>query len=180
MDPDSRPAARVSGSRPKTQYTQAQDSFFSAFDTLGSVSAAAREAGININTCFQWLYKAGIRPKQRAVDRPAEFERLRTAGRTQREAALAVRIHLRTVQDWDTGVRRTGNKRVYPDGRIIDYKQGVTTFTSPATAAPTLSPGLAQLQNPISSRYLSLPEREQIRDLAAVHRSGLGRPGLDH
>ncbi len=166
MHPGPRSVARVSGSRPKTQYTQAQkDRFFSAFDTLGSVSAAARETGININTGFQWAYKAGIKPKQRARERRAEFELLRAAGRTQREAAVAVGIHLRTAQDWDTGVRRSGNKRVYLDGRIIDYKQGVTTFISPAAAAPALSPGLAQLQKPISTRYLSLPEREQIRDL---------------
>ncbi|WP_354179719.1 hypothetical protein [Arthrobacter sp. UYP6] len=94
------------------------------------------------------------------MDRRAEFGLLRTSGRTQREAALAVGIHLRTAQDWDKGVRGSNGKRFYPDGRGLDYKQAVTTFTSPATtAAPALSPGLAQLQKPISSRYLSLPER---------------------
>jgi IS30 family transposase len=50
-------------------------------------------------------------------------------------------------------------KRIYPDGRVIDYKSGVTT-SLPSVPAEA-----------IHARYLSLPERETIRDLTATGES---------
>lgn len=167
-----------------TKYTQSQrDAFFAELDRLGTVSAAAKAMGFPVGTCFQWAYKAGLKRTERTGDRRAEFLALRRSGQTQREAARVVGVNPRTGRDWELGVRRSNNKRYYPDGRVIDYKQGVTTFITPAAPADAgLFPSLGQLQKPISTRYLSLPEREQIRDL---HREGnslrsiaraLGRP----
>jgi hypothetical protein len=35
--------------------------------------------------------------------------------------------HLRTARDWDFGVRTINSKRLYPDGRLVDYKRGTIT-----------------------------------------------------
>ena len=168
----------------KSKYTQSQkDAFFTELDRLGTVSAAARAMGFPVGTCFQWACKAGVRRTKGTGDRRAQFLALRRSGQTQREAARAVGVNPRTGRDWELGVRRSNNKRYYPDGRVVDYKQGVTTFIAPAaTVAAANIPGLGQLQKPISTRYLSLPEREQIRDLRREGNSlrsiarALGRP----
>ncbi|WP_411733671.1 IS30 family transposase [Paeniglutamicibacter sp.] len=109
--------------------------------------------------------------------------RLRSAGATQEEAAAASGANVRTGRDWENGVRRSRNKRIYPDGRTVDYKQGVTTtYSVDGSAFKAPFPGLAALEKPISDRYLSLPEREQIRDLLVAGSSmraiakTLGRP----
>ncbi|TAP45903.1 IS30 family transposase [Arthrobacter sp. S39] len=74
-------------------------------------------------------------------------------------------VNIRTAQDWDRGVRRSGRVRVYPDGRVIDYKQGVTTFHSPSASAP--EPGAIGAGTAVG-RFLSLHERERIRDLTGA------------
>ncbi|MFF2843791.1 helix-turn-helix domain-containing protein, partial [Paenarthrobacter sp. NPDC057981] len=37
-----------------------REAFFRAFDRLGSVTEAAAELGLNRNTCYQWVRKAGL------------------------------------------------------------------------------------------------------------------------
>jgi IS30 family transposase len=87
-----------------------------------------------------------------------------------------VGIHERTAKDWDRGVRRTMNARVYPDGRRVDYSTGRTTMVSVTESSSSSIPAA------IGTRLLSLPEREHIADLRrlgwslrAIGRE-LGRP----
>lgn len=174
----------VSMSKKKTKYSQTQkDGFFAALERLGSVSTAAREVGFPVPTCFQWAYKAGVPTAPQPTGKREEFLRLRGTGSSLREAAASMGVHLRTAEDWDKGIRHVRNRRIYPDGRVVDYKQGVTTYVAAGgNAATAKNPGLAQLQKTISPRYLSLPEREQIRDLSKAGSSlraiarALGRP----
>ncbi|MBV1781404.1 IS30 family transposase [Paeniglutamicibacter sp. ABSL32-1] len=184
LTPDSTSPARGARGKKKTKYTQDQkDGFFTALDRLGSVSAAAREAGIPVGTCFQWARKAGVATVVSHAGKREEYLRLRNAGATQKAAAAAAGANVRTCRDWENGIRLSHGRRIYPDGRVIDYKQGVTTNNSvDGLAYATPFPGLAALEKPISDRYLSLPEREQIRDLLAAGSSlraiakTLGRP----
>jgi IS30 family transposase len=168
------------------KYTQDQkDEFFTVLDRLGSATLAAVALGLNRNTCMQWARKAGISGKPGRGPHPGrgEYFRLRQSGSTRGEAAAAVRVNLRTAKDWDRGVKKGRNTRSYPDGRVVDYKQGVTTFHNPE-GPPRLaaSPGPAELEKLVDQRYLSLTEREKIRDLSATGASlrkiaaALGRP----
>ena len=133
-----------------------------AFERLENVSAAARELGLNAGTCNSWLLAAGIDPKRRSRRRRAEYFRLRASGLPRRDAARAVQLNLRTAINWDQGIVHANNRRVYPDGRVVDYNKIVTlpTAAPPSTALPTL-------ERELSSRFLSLLERERIRDLSA-------------
>ncbi|MBP2478545.1 IS30 family transposase [Crossiella equi] len=94
----------------------------------------------------------------------------------RRDAAAGVGVHERTAKDWDRGVRKLGNARLYPDGRRIDYTSGVST-----TAAMP-GPSVAAVEAELHPRFLTVTDRELIADL---HRQGqslraigraLGRP----
>ncbi|MBT2381892.1 IS30 family transposase [Streptomyces sp. ISL-111] len=84
----------------------------------------------------------------------------------------------RTAKDWDWGVRRSRNARVYADGRRVDYTTGTVTMDGVSTAPV----GLAALEKHLHPRFLTLAEREQIRDLRGAGQSlraigqALGRP----
>jgi len=155
-----------------------QAEFLTLLMSLGSVTLAARELGLNRNTAFTWARKAGFRVKSypaRAHPGREEFAKLRADGLSRRDAAARVGIHERTARDWDHGVRKSRNSRFYPDGRRVDYTVGRTTMefmTSPPPKVP----------EQIGSRLLSLQEREKIADLKragftlrAIGRE-LGRP----
>ena len=161
------------GLRSKRKYTQEQkDEFFSVLDRLGSATEAADTLGLNRRTCRHWARHTGIRGKPGRPVHPKreEYFRLRKAGSTRRDAARAVGVNPRTAEDWDRGIRKTRNGRLYPDGLLVDYTSGVSTMTSAAARASQLQiPGMATLDKPIDARFLSLPERESIRDL---HSSG--------
>ena len=163
-------ASRQRG-KSKTKYTQEQkNTFFKSFDRLQNVSAAAREAGFPIYTCYQWVNKAGLNTSPPRGQKREEFLRLRAAGKSRKEAAGIVGVHGRTAEDWDHGVRRSGNVRIYPDGRRVDYKRGVTTTVDPSGALSSApAPTMAALDQAICSRYLSLQECEQIY---ALHQTG--------
>ena len=181
--PPKKPLARAI---PKRKYTpEEKDQFFAVLDCVGNVTVAAAELGFNRMTCYQWAYKAGIANVRQGAGKREEFLRLRKAGATRREAAKAVAVHLRTGQEWDQGVKKSGSRRIYPDGRIVDYKRGVTTLNNlPGMARPDAasSLGLSALEKPVDSRFLSIQEREMIRDLRAGGSSvravaaALGRP----
>ena len=141
-------------------YSQDQkDAFFAVFDRLGSTAAAARELGLNRFTCAGWVRKAGLKGRGKRGSGPHpgrdEFFELREAGVSRREAARAVGVHARTAKDWDVGIRKSGSRRFYPDGQVVDYKRGVTTFHAPSDSDGSIDP-----------RFLSLQEREMIRDLS--------------
>ena len=99
--------------------------FLAAFGRLGQVSSAAREVGVKAAKGRQWLIAAGIEPKQRGRERRAEYFRLRAAGVSRHEAARAVGLNPRTAMDWDQGIVHADNRRVYPDGRVVDYNRKV-------------------------------------------------------
>jgi IS30 family transposase len=158
------------------KYTPAQKAeFFVVFDRLKSTTHAARELGLNPATCAGWVRKAGLKSHGITGTGPHpgrdEYFRLRKTGLSRRKAAAAVGIHLRTAQEWDQGIRKIGGRRIYPDGRVVDYKRGVTTMISPAGTtgtAPAVPVPVAVLEKPIDPRYLNVQERELIRDLQAA------------
>ncbi|WP_420833766.1 transposase, partial [Streptomyces sudanensis] len=107
-----------------------------------------------------------------------EYERLRATGTSQSEAARRVGVNERTARDWDWGVKKTATTRTYVDGRRVDYATGTATMCGVTTA----SVGLTALDKQLHPRFLTLAEREQIRDLRAAGHSlraigrALGRP----
>lgn len=136
--------------------------FLAAFERLGKVSLAAREAGVKVGTGNGWLVKAGIDPKQRGRARRAEYFRLRGSGVSRIAAAQQVGLNIRTAIDWDQGIRHADNRRVHPDGLIVDYNKTVTTLSDSHVRLTS-----AQLK-PIHARFLSLLDREAIRDLSGT------------
>jgi IS30 family transposase len=94
---------------------------------------------------------------------------LRKTGLSRQKAAAAVGIHMRTAEDWELGIRKSRGKRIYPDGRVVDYKRGVTTMIPPAgTTGPGSPPiPMAALEKPVDPRFLNVQDREMIRDLLA-------------
>lgn len=145
--------------------------FFAEFDRVGSTTAAAKTLGFNADTCAQWVYKAGLTSRRLGNPRHEEYMRLRKNGATRGDAASTVGIHPRTAKDWDRGVKKAHNGRIYPDGRVVDYTRGVSITTTPTgeTTSTAYRPvAIAKLEKPISARYLSLREREIIRDMSAA------------
>ncbi|QDG66826.1 IS30 family transposase [Pseudarthrobacter sp. NIBRBAC000502772] len=167
----SRLAERVPRDRKADQrkYTPAQKAqFFVVFDRVKSTTQAARELGLHPATCAGWVRKAGLKSYGKTGVGPHpgrdEYFRLRKTGVSRRKAAAAVGIHLRTAEEWDQGIRKSGGRRIYPDGRIVDYKRGVTTMTPPAVTALVPVP-VSALEKSIDPRFLTVQERELIRDL---------------
>ena len=145
--------------RIKRTYTQQDvDAFFLAFERLGSKAAAAAELGFNLGTAARWNRVKGVGGRA-PHPRRDEYAKLRASGVHRREAALRIGVNIRTAQDWDLGIRHVSNKRIRPDGRVIDYTSGMTTLLP---AVPST------LAKPISDRYLSLADRETIRDMIAA------------
>jgi IS30 family transposase len=103
--------------------SQQKDKVFVVLDRLGSVIAAAAELGSERNTYVQPAWRAGIAGKPGMPPHPGrgEFIRLRKTGSTRREAASAVGVNIRTARDWDKGIRSSDGRRIYPDGRVINY-----------------------------------------------------------
>jgi len=156
--------------------------FFAAFDRVGSVTAAAREVGVNRNTAFGWARKSGLtstRPRglfhgrQRPVHPGKErYLELRRAGVSRIAAAREVGVHPSTGDDWYHGVRKSRGARLLPDGQIV----GETPGMSEAAVA------VARLEAVLDPRFLSVEERERIHELllqgASLRAIGraLGRP----
>lgn len=75
-------------------------------------------------------------------------------------------INKRTGRDWRRGIRKSGNSRVYPDGRVVEYdhgsvyKQRMTSVICDDSARPA-----------ISARYLSIQDRVTIADGLTVRDS---------
>ncbi|TDQ51595.1 IS30 family transposase [Actinorugispora endophytica] len=174
----------------KQELARLRERFLERMAQSGNVTETARELGINRNTAFGWARKAGLRSRRQQRPHPAhkDYERLRRRAVPRREAARRVGINERTAKDWDRGVRKSGNSRIYPDGRRVNYSTGQTTMESMTTPAPTMT----ALERPVHPRFLTLRERERIADpdragwsLRAIGRD-LGHPAstikreLDH
>lgn len=139
--------------------------FLARLDVLGSVTEAAREVGANRNTAFSWARKAGWAQPEGMRRHPghAEYHRLRGWGMCRREAAAQVGVNIRTAKDWDYGVRKNATSRTYPNGVRVDYAAGTTKIVE----VNTLAPALPALDKPLHPRFLTLADRERIRDLRA-------------
>jgi IS30 family transposase len=148
-----------------------RDQFFVELDRVGSVTLAARAVGVNRNTAFGWARAAGrrsvvpARPGRAPHPGRAEYDRLRAEGVSRRRASQSAGVSERTATDWDRGVRKSNGRRLYPDGRLVDYARGVTTIID--VAMPL---NLVRVERVLDARFVSLSEREQIADL---RRSGL-------
>ena len=170
----------------RMKYTPEQKKeFFAVLNRVGSVTIAAAELGLNVNTGFRWASTAGIASRPLGHGRREEFVRLRGNGLSRSDAARTLGVPRGTAREWDLGIRKSRGRRIYPDGRVIDYNRDVNSLTasaSPAGTSPAPPVAVSVLEKPIAPRYLSLDEREIIRDLLAVGKSqrriaeALGRP----
>jgi IS30 family transposase len=142
----------------------------------------ARELGLNRNTAFTLARKAGVKVGHLGHPGREEYTQLRARGVSRREAAERVGVHVRTAKDWDYGVRKFGSGRVYPDGRRVDYATGTVTMSGVIMKTPVGPVSLKSLEKKLHPRFLTLSERERIRDLRAAGQSlraigrVLGRP----
>ncbi|WGZ78443.1 MULTISPECIES: helix-turn-helix domain-containing protein [unclassified Arthrobacter] len=156
-------------------YTPEQGAeFFVVFDRLRSTPETAMELGLNAAICAGWVRKAGLKSLGKSGARPYrgrdEYFLLRKTGVSRRMAAKAAGVHPRTAEEWVYGFRKSNGRRIYPDGRVVDYKRGVTTLTSPAaTTGTAFAPptSVSALEKLLDLRFLSVQEREMIRDLKA-------------
>lgn len=167
-----RAAGLTTGRKTPRIYTAAEKAeFFRRLEDNPNVSAVARELGFTRVTCYKWAHQAGIFTSEarRVNPRREKFLQLRGDGLTRSEAAAVVRADPRSAADWDRGITIIHRGRVYPDGRVVRYpdpKQPVVTHQKAIGAKVDL----ARVEQVIHPRYLSLVEREELRDL---HRSGL-------
>lgn len=143
--------------------------FFRRLAEVGNVSAVARELGFTRITCYKWANQAGIFASEarRVNPRREEFLRLRAEGLTRSEAAERVRADKRSAADWDKGITIIHRGRVYPDGRVVRYRDPILTDVKSARTATTIGGkvDLDRVEKVIHRRYLSLLERERLRDL---------------
>jgi IS30 family transposase len=139
-----------------------------------NISTAARDTGIHRPTAYAWARKAGIFTSEaRKVNpRREEFLRLRSEGLTRREAARKVGAENRSATDWDKGITIIHRGRVYPDGRIVRYPEPTITTMKPARPKRHIggTVDLNRVEKVIDPRYLSLLEREHLKDL---HSTGI-------
>lgn len=144
--------------------------FFRRLAVNPNVSAVARELGFTRVTCYSWAYKAGIRTSEarRVNPRREEFLRLRAEGLSRAEARAQVGADARSAVDWDKGITIINRGRIYPDGRVVRYPQKILKGMTEERRIWTIggSVDLNKVEKVIDARYLSLVEREQIKDLA--------------
>lgn len=160
--------------RTNQRITQAQkDEFFKVLDRVGSVTVAAVELGLNPQTCFNWTRKLGITSSSARLvpGRKEEFLKLRAQGVSIKEATVHVGVDRKTARVWEHRMIKVNGRYVYPDKPPVAYNQHVTKeiaqpFIIPASGKPVPKPVVRQsiVEQEISSRYLSQPEREHIAD----------------
>ena len=154
------------------QYTAAQKAeFLRRLGQVWNVSAVAQELGINRVTAYVWAHKAGIFTAEYSDAKRQEFLRLRREGVSRRAAARALGIEAHQASDWDKGIHVFSKGRIYPDGRVVLYRpeEVLANVRNPRTAwGQGERVPLARVEQVIHARYLSLLEREQLKDLVAA------------
>jgi len=93
------------------------------------------------------------------------------AGVSRREAGGRLGIEAHQALDWDKGIRVFSKGRIYPDGRIVLYRPSeiLANVKSPRTAwVQGERVALARVEQVIDPRYLSLLERERLKDLQST------------
>lgn len=159
-----------------TDWVELRARLVERFRVLGSVRLAADELGLNRNTAYGWASQLGLRSRRPPHPGREEYHRLRAEGASRREAASQVGVNERTARDWEHGVRKLANGRIYADGRAVDYATGRITMVS------VDEPDVRVLERRLHPRFLSIDERERIADLvragASLREIGrqLGRP----
>lgn len=159
--------------RPGPAAVQEQkDEFLAVLAHVGSVTLAARELGLPMSRGVNWARQAGIASIHPGVRKRAEFLRLREAGIGRKEAAAAAGASQQSGYLWENERVQTDDRAGSPETLALPYNQEVKTpHIRPAAAAVKASaPGpasvtLEALEQALSTRYLSLPERERIADL---------------
>ena len=156
---------------PRVYSAEERAEFFRLLEVRQNVSAVARELGFTRVTCYKWAHQAGIFTSEaRKVNpRREKFQQLRAEGMTRSEAAAVVRADARSAADWDRGITIIHRGRVYPDGRVVRYPEAKIPDVPSHQTAIGGQVSLARVEQIIHPRYLSLIEREELRDL---HRSG--------
>lgn len=162
-------AAGLTMGRPTPRIYTAEEKaeFFRLLQEDKNVSAVASELGFNRVTCYSWAHRAGVFTSEARKVNPRRemFLELRAEGMSRSEAATAVRADARSAADWDKGITIIHRGRIYPDGRVVRYpapKLPDVPSTQPAIGGKV---SLARAEQVIHPRYLSLVEREQLRDL---------------
>lgn len=142
--------------------------FFRHLAIGGNVSAVARGLGLNRVTCYAWAHKAGIFTGEYADAKRQAFVKLRREGLSRRVAAARLGVEAHQALDWDKGVRVFARGRVHPDGRVVLYRpeEVLANVRNPRTAwVQGDRVPLSQVEKVIHARYLSLVERERLKDL---------------
>lgn len=148
---------------------------------------AAVQCGVNTTAVFHAATRAGVHHPRSvprgdgATTRRVEYLQLRLSALTRTDAAAACGICVRTARDFDKGLIKQNNRtRVRFIARGPDAVVYNTLMTALLSAVDVIEPGrqaepaFSPLVDPyrqISSRYLSLIERERIFDL---RKQGLG------
>ena len=152
-------------------YTGAERAeFLRLLGELHNVRSAAATLGFPAVTCYSWAHAAGVyTSRNRQVSpRKKKFLRLRQQGLARADAAREVGADKRSAADWDKGITIIHRGRVYPDGRTVRYPAGPGSglVTSARTAGVLGGQvDLKKVEALIHPRYLSLLEREGLRDL---------------
>lgn len=159
-------------SAPRVYTAEEKAEFFRLLEERQNVSAVARELGFTRVTCYKWAHKAGIFTSEarRVNPRRERFLQLRREGLSRSEAAAEVKADARSAADWDRGITIIHRGRAYPDGRVVHYPEPKIGDVPTMKTAVGGKVRLDRVEQVIHPRYLSLVEREQIRDLA---RAGL-------
>ena len=156
----------------RAKYTPEQKrEFLGVLEREGSVTVAAAEISLNVNTAFRWAREAGISSRPVSHRRRVEYLRLRDQGLSRRDAVKALGVPRSSAREWELGVRKSGGRRIYPAGQRMHYNHDVDSSTLPAVPdkrQQTRPVSISMLERPIDPRFLSLQERETIRDLNAT------------
>lgn len=160
----------TSRSTPRKYSNEDKARFITRLAQVRNVSKVARELGINRVTGYAWAHRAGIFTSDDANERKAKFLQLRKDGVSRVDAAKQLGVEQHQAMDWDRGIRKFAKGRVYPDGRVVLYNENeiLASVRRPRT---TWAQGehirLDRVEQVIDVRYLSLREREHLKDLHA-------------
>jgi IS30 family transposase len=165
--------------RTPRQYSQSEkETFFERLAEVDDVSAVARELGFVRITCYKWAHRRGIFTSKFADNRRQEFLRLRGEGKLRKQAAALVGADPHSASDWDRGIRSFYGGRVYPDGRVALYNTGEVRAKVVSRRVRYIQGDridLVRVERVIDPCFVSLAERERIRDL---RESGITMRGI--
>ncbi|NYJ19789.1 IS30 family transposase [Leifsonia psychrotolerans] len=138
------------------------------------MSKVARELGFNRVTCYVWAQKAGIFTSAASDAKRQQFLQLRRDGVSRRVAAEQLGVENHQAFDWDKGIRVFSKGRIHPDGRVVLYRPAeiLSNVKNSRTAwVQGERVALDKIEKVINPRFVSLLERERIKDLQMAGRS---------